>query len=138
MHGSDPLDHDPAAENKTVQDLILAAGNRSDGRDQTGARGGGGTRRSSISAAARGSGSPELAKSGTPGVGLSRGKAMEHARGMRRALVAKSGHGDGWSVELDGGGGSAAQGSPAFGKLAKLGSKQGGFGSGIFSVPRRT
>ena len=35
MHGSDPLDHDPAAENKTVQDLILAAGNRSDGRDQT-------------------------------------------------------------------------------------------------------
>jgi len=63
---------------------------------------------------------------------------VEHARGMGKPLEATSGHGDGWSVELDGGGGSAAQVSPAFGKLAKLGSKQGGFGSGMFSVPRRT
>ena len=76
-----------------VQDLILAAGNRSDGWDQTGARGGGGTRRSSISAAVRGSGSPELAKSGTPGVGLSRERDVEHARGTRDTLVALARHG---------------------------------------------
>ena len=33
-----------------------------------------------------------------------------HLRCMRKPLVAKSGHGDGWSVELDGGGGSARRG----------------------------
>ena len=34
MHGSDPLDHDPAAEDITFRDLISAAGNRSDGQDK--------------------------------------------------------------------------------------------------------
>ena len=38
-------------------------------------------------------GSPELAKSGTPGVALSRGKAVEHARGTRDTLVALARHG---------------------------------------------
>ena len=44
--------------------------------------------------AACGSGSPELAKSGTPGVGLSRGKAVEHARGTRDTLVDLARHGE--------------------------------------------
>ena len=39
-----------------------------------------------------GSGSPELAKSGTPVVGLSRGRAVEHARGTRDTLVALARH----------------------------------------------
>ena len=39
-HGSDPLDHDPAAEDITVRVLILAARNRSDGSGAMGARGG--------------------------------------------------------------------------------------------------
>ena len=39
-HGSDPLDHDPAAEDVTVRVLILAARNRSDGSGAMGARGG--------------------------------------------------------------------------------------------------
>jgi len=60
-----------------------------------GARGGGGTRRSSISAAALGSGSPELAKSGTLGVGLNRGWAKEGQRGTRKPLVGLTGFGGG-------------------------------------------
>ena len=42
-HGSDPLDHDPAAEDVTVRVLILAARNRSDGSGAMGARGGAGS-----------------------------------------------------------------------------------------------
>ena len=38
-HGSDPLDHDPAAEDVTVRVLILAARNRSDGSGAMGVRG---------------------------------------------------------------------------------------------------
>ena len=57
---------------------------------------------------------------------------------MRKPLVASGGGFEASSVKLVGDGGSAAQGSPAFGSLAKLGSKQGGFGLGMFSVPRRT
>ena len=34
MHGSDPLDHDPAAKDITFRDLICAAGNGSDGQDK--------------------------------------------------------------------------------------------------------
>ena len=34
MHGSDPLDHDPADEDITFRDLISAAGNGSDGQDK--------------------------------------------------------------------------------------------------------
>ena len=34
MHGSDPLDYDPAAEHITFRDLISAAGNGSDGQDK--------------------------------------------------------------------------------------------------------
>ena len=34
MHGSDPLDHDPAAKDITFRDLICAAGNGSDGQDR--------------------------------------------------------------------------------------------------------
>ena len=56
---------------------------------------------------------------------------------MRKALVAMGRWFGAPSVTLVGDGGSAAQGSPAFGSLAKLGSKQGGFGLGMFSVPRR-
>ena len=73
------------------------------------ARGGGGTRRSSISAAPRGSGSLELAKSGTPGVGLNRGWAKEGQRGTRKPLVGLSGFGGVWNVEGNSGGGSALQ-----------------------------
>ena len=47
---------------------------------------------------------------------------------MRKPLVAKSGHGDGWSVELDGGGGSARRG------LA--GASRPGFSRG-YSIPNR-
>ena len=41
---------------------------------------------------------------------------MEHARGMGKPLEATSGHGDGWSVELDGGGGSAWRGLAGAGR----------------------
>jgi len=51
-----------------------------------------------------------------------------HLRCMRKPLVAKSGHGDGWSVELDGGGGSARRG------LA--GASRPGFSRG-YSIPNR-
>jgi hypothetical protein len=34
MHGSDPLDHDPAAKDITFRDLICATGNGSDGQDR--------------------------------------------------------------------------------------------------------
>jgi len=47
---------------------------------------------------------------------------------MSKSLVAKSGHGDGWSVELDGGGGSARRG------LA--GASRPGFSRG-YSIPNR-
>ena len=45
-------------------------------------------RRDAQSAAARGRGVTGVRLSGAPGVGLSRGWAVEHARGMRKALVA--------------------------------------------------
>ena len=45
-------------------------------------------RRDARSAAARGSGVAGVRLSGALGVGLSRGWALEHARGMRKALVA--------------------------------------------------
>jgi hypothetical protein len=51
MHRSGPLDLDLAAEDITFHDLILAAGNGSDGRNKAGARGGGEARRSRASAA---------------------------------------------------------------------------------------
>ena len=47
---------------------------------------------------------------------------------MRKPLVAKAGHGDGWSVEHDGGGGSARRG------LA--GASRPGFSRG-YSIPNR-
>ena len=34
MHGSDPLDHDPAAEEVMFRDLIYTAENGSDGQDK--------------------------------------------------------------------------------------------------------
>ena len=85
-----------------------------------GPRGGGGTRRSSISAAARGSGSPELAKSGTPGVGLNRGWAKEGQRGTRKPLVGLTGFGRalGGACKNDGGSARwrfAGRGVPATG-----------------------
>jgi len=55
-----------------------------------------------------GSGSPELAKSGTPGVALSRGKAVEHRRGVRNALEATGRWLGARTGFLDGEGGSAA------------------------------
>ena len=45
MHGSDPLDHDPAAEDIRFRDLISAVGSGFDGQDKTDARGGGAARR---------------------------------------------------------------------------------------------
>ena len=60
------------------------------------------------SAAACGLGSPESAKSGTPGVGLSREKAVEHARGTRDSLKATGRWLGARTGFLDGEGGSAA------------------------------
>ena len=59
MHGSDPLDHDPAAKDITFRDLICAAGNGSDGQDGSGAWG---RRRATAGDSVRGGaalGSPE-------------------------------------------------------------------------------
>ena len=59
MHGSDPLDHDPAAKDIMFRDLICAAGNGSDGQDGSGALG---RRRATAGDSVRGGaalGSPE-------------------------------------------------------------------------------
>ena len=68
MHGSDPLDHDPAAKDITFRDLICAAGNRSDGQDGSGAWW---RRRATAGDSVRGGaalGSPEVVESDAPGV----------------------------------------------------------------------
>jgi hypothetical protein len=64
--GPDPLDSDLTARIEGVRDLILTAGSRSDGSGRLGARGGGAGHRSLVSAVARGSGSPDFAKSDAP------------------------------------------------------------------------
>ena len=57
---------------------------------------------------------------------------------MRNALAATGRRFGAPGVTLVGDGGSAAQGSPGFDKLAKPGSNQAGFGSGMPSVPWRS
>ena len=68
MHGSDPLDHDPAAKDITFRDLICAAGNGSDDQDGSGAWG---RRRATAGDSVRGGaalGSLEVVESVAPGV----------------------------------------------------------------------
>ena len=68
MHGSDPLDHDPAAKDITFRDVICAVGNGSDGQDGSGAWG---RRRATAGDSVCGGaalGSPEVVESDAPGV----------------------------------------------------------------------
>ena len=69
-----------------------------------------GRRRDSPAAHSRGGARPEKTELGLPGADSNGGWVGWHLRCMRKPLVAKSGHGDGWSVELGGGGGSARRG----------------------------
>ena len=85
-------------------------------------------RRDSPAARSRGGARPEKTELGLPGADSNGGWVGRHLRCMRKPLVAKSGHGDGWSVELDGGGGSARRG------LA--GASRPGFSRG-YSIPNR-
>ena len=99
---------------------------------------GAGRRRNELAACSRGGVAPEKTELGLNGADSNGGWVGRHLRGMRKPLVASGGGFEASSVKLVRDGGSVAQGSPSFGSLAKLGSKEGGFGSGMFSVPRRT
>ena len=85
-------------------------------------------RRNSPAARSRGGARPEKTELGLPGADSNGGWVGWHLRCMRKPLVAKSGHGDGWSVELNGGGGWARRG------LA--GASRPGF-SRDYSIPNR-
>ena len=87
-----------------------------------------GRRRDSPAARSRGGARPEKTELGLPGADSNGGWVGWHLRCMRKPLVAKSGHGDGWSVELNGGGGSARRGL--------TGASRPGF-SGGYSIPNR-
>ena len=104
MHGSDPLDHDPAVENKTVQDLILAAGNRSDGRNQT--ERGAAVEHAGVRSPRRGFAGVE--RSSAPEAYLGRCLAVEHRRGMCSPLEGSDGRCGAGNGLLNGEGGSAA------------------------------
>ena len=110
------------AQGGSVLDLILIVGPRSSGW---------GALRAAAAAEHRGQGSrgggvAGVSESGVPGADSSRLWVRRHLRDMGKPKEAKSGHGDGWSVELDGGGDPARRG------LA--GASRPGFSRG-YSIP---
>ena len=66
--GSDPLDHNPAAQNKMFRDLTVGVGCGSGGQGFSWAPAAAGTRRDRGPAAARGESSPDMAQTAAPGV----------------------------------------------------------------------
>ena len=74
-------------------------------------------------ACSHGGATPEKTELGLPGVDSNGGWVRRHLRCMRKPLVAKSGHRDGWSVELDGRAARRGEVSPDLARIGRSGAR---------------
>ena len=111
--GSDPLDHDPTALNKTFCDLTVGVGCGSGGQGFSWAPAAAGTRRDRGPAAARGEKLAGLGQDHRSGVNSTRDWARKVSHAMRDPPDASSRHGRARGRESGCGGGSGHWCSPA-------------------------
>ena len=125
MRRSVPLDHDPAAQNKTFRDLTVGVGCGSGGQGFSWAAAAAGTRRDGGPAAARGEKLAGLGQDRRSRVNSIRAWVREVRHAMREPPRASAGLGRALGGKSGGGGGSARQRSPACCSRAVLGSALG-------------